>query len=154
MQKPETKFRLWFEREFVKYATDMWHVETTIQKHADVVTSGVADIEVLLCGITLWLELKVVPATTVKRKLGLTKLQERFLAIRAHHGIPAFALVGRPFKSPEPGYQVALYTTPLPTHVFSIDFQPLPIVAEFLRQASLRAADGAWLCLCDTEGTP
>lgn len=111
--KPENKFRKWFIDRFAEQMV-LRHkgTKTTVQKHADYATDGIADIDLSINGITMWLEVKLLTSCKAERKLDVTPLQRAYLENRAKGGVPTGLLVGLAL-GPRKGYRVALFVPPI-----------------------------------------
>lgn len=128
--KPENKFRIWFTAKAIGYLAQKYPgLKVRFQKHADHVTSGVPDIDVGICGITLWLEVKLFMSLTKERILDVSALQLDYVRGLTDAGIPAGVLVGRSL-GPRMGYDVALYDKAIPSVSLRDDFRPWTIVVD------------------------
>jgi hypothetical protein len=123
--KPENKFRKWFidrftEQMFLRYRGAI----ITAQKHADYATDGIADIDLSINGMTMWLEVKLLTSCKAERKLDVTPLQRAYLENRAKGGVPTGLLVGLSL-GPRKGYLVALFIPPISEVVHRDMFRPV-----------------------------
>ena len=123
--KPENKFRKWFLEKFTEQMF-LRHRGTTVtvQKHADYATDGIADIDLSINGMTMWLEVKLLTSCQEERKLHVTPLQRAYLEGRAKGGVPAGLLVGLAL-GPRKGYRVALFVPPISEVVHRDMFRPV-----------------------------
>jgi hypothetical protein len=70
MLKPENKFRKWFIEKAEGYLCDHYpDIRTHYQKHADMVAAGIPDMDIAICGITMWIEFKLLETCKEKRKI-------------------------------------------------------------------------------------
>jgi len=63
-------------------------------KHSDRFHGGVADLEVVFRGVTVWIEVKYLPKIAKRRWAGVTDLQLDCLLEHFEAGVPAYVLVG------------------------------------------------------------
>jgi hypothetical protein len=141
--KPENKFRKWFLDNFRTYMLAHYPtVKITVQKHADYATDGIADIDVSINGMTMWLEVKLLTSCQEERKLHVTPLQRGYLETRAKGGVPTGLLVGLAL-GPRKGYRVAVFIPPISEVVHRDMFRPMESVAERLYAMARQAAHTA-----------
>ncbi len=139
--KPENKFRKWFEDKARGYLSQKYPgLKVRFQKHADAVTAGIADMDISIGGITIWIEFKLLTSCKKERKLDVTALQHEFLQSVAQAGVPSGLCVGLTL-GPRQGYDVAFYHAAIPTQAVRNDFRPWTIVVgQLLALAQLYAA--------------
>lgn len=141
MLKPENKFRVWFTERFKAHLL-LHHPGMTyrVQKHADYATSGIPDLDIIICGITMWVECKLVPKITKKRTLDVSELQLFQLRDIAEAGAPAGLLVGLPL-GPRKGYLAAWFSAgTIPSHITRDAFrQPETIYRQLITESEYAA---------------
>ncbi len=140
--KPENKFRTWFTEKFKDYLTLKYPTLTyKVQKHADYATQGIPDIDIIIAGMTIWIECKLTPQCVTKRKLDVTELQRQELRHIAQAGAPAGLLVGLPL-GPRKGYMAAWFDADaIPLHVTRTDFRPPEIIFDRILAVADHASD-------------
>lgn len=143
MMKPENKFRKWFEKEFQLYMGLQYPTACVrIQKHADYATGGIADLDISINGMTLWVEVKLLTSCHAERKLNVTPLQRNFLEQCAKVGVPSGVLVGLAF-GPRRGYDVALFIPPISEVVHRDMFRSSAVAIERLYAMAAKASADA-----------
>lgn len=141
--KPENKFRKWFLDKFEGQMNQAYPgTPVTVQKHADYATDGIADIDLSINGMTMWLEVKLLTSCKEERKLNVTPLQRAYLEGRAKGGVPTGLLVGLSL-GPRKGYLVALFVPPISEVIHRDMFrQPVEVIERIYtmaRTATLQA---------------
>jgi len=138
--KPENKFRKWFLDKFTaQMFVEHRDARVTVQKHADYATDGIADIDLSINGMTMWLEVKLLTSCKEERKLHVTPLQRAYLENRAKGGVPTGLLVGLSL-GPRKGYLVALFVPPISEVVHRDMFRPVDDVVSRLYSLAYTAA--------------
>lgn len=138
--KPENKFRQWFLDKFTLHMFGNYTgARVTVQKHADYATTGIADIDLSINGITMWIEVKLLTSCKEERKLHVTPIQRAYLENRAKGGVPTGLLVGLAL-GPRKGYLVALFVPPISEVVHRSMFRPYDQVVERIYSMANAAA--------------
>jgi hypothetical protein len=128
--KPENKFRTWYIVKAKEYINLHYPgLKFRCAKHADMVTSGVPDMDISIGGYTIWFEFKLFTSLKKERKLDVTSLQAAYLNDLTQHGVPAKLLVGLAL-GPRKGYDVAIYGAA--STALRSDFRPYTQAIEYM----------------------
>jgi len=139
--KPENKFRTWYvarAKEYIGYHYP--GLKFRCNKHADMVTSGVPDMDISIGGYTIWFEFKLFTSLKTERKLDVTPLQASYLNDLTQNGVPAKLIVGLAL-GPRKGYDVALYGAA--SRALRSDFRPYTHALEYMVEMAKAGARNA-----------